>query len=384
MNYTLTTLAAKAAENGISADSFWDYKASNILTPAVTLLLVWGALTMYRNTFWGPRLKMAFKSLTARFGLLLAAIFFVIAFMDSISWISESSKEEQAKYSVALSKPRTLLDRSFSLFTGVPEYKFKEKASSAPMAKTEFRESDIIDPETGEKKRMKAGLTYTHIMGTNSGGIDTCYAVLKGVRPAVLIGTLPLLITLPIALIFGVCAGYFGGKFDDLVVFIYTTLSSIPSLLLLIAIVYSMGKDMTAVCVALGVTSWVGLCRLVRGETMKLRELEYIQAAKCLGVPIYKTILRHILPNLTHIILITCILTFTALVLSESILAYLGIGLAGSWGSMIANAKSEIAQDPVIWWNLVFSSCALFMLVLSVNIVGDALRDALDPKHSGE
>ena len=117
---------------------------------------------------------------------------------------------------------------------------------------------------------------------------------------------------------------------------------------------------------------------------MKLRELEYIQAAKCLGVPTWKIVQKHILPNLTHIVLITCILTFTALVLMESILAYLGVGLKSSWGKMIANAKSEIAQDPVIWWNLVFSSLFLFLLVLSVNIVGDAIRNAIDPKASQE
>ena len=117
---------------------------------------------------------------------------------------------------------------------------------------------------------------------------------------------------------------------------------------------------------------------------MKLRDLDYVQAAKCLGVSTRKIMQKHILPNLTHIILITCILTFTTLVLMESILAYLGVGLKSSWGNMIASAKSEIAQDPVIWWNLVFSSLFLFLLVLSVNIVGDAIRNAIDPKATQE
>ena len=379
-------IAEKAVAIAEKGENFWQaHVISNILTPIVCLLLLAGCIAMYRHSFWGPRIKMAFKGCVPRLGLFLAIIFFGIALLDSISWVSNAGgKEIKAEHSVALSLPRSLLDRAFSACVGIPEYEFKEQATSSPLAETEFRESDIINPETGEKTRKKKKLKYKHLMGTNNGGVDTCYAVLKGVRPAVLIGTLPLLITLPIALLFGICAGYFGGRLDDIVVYIYTTLSSIPSLLLLISIVYAMGKDMKAVCIALGVTSWVGLCRLVRGETMKLRELEYIQAAKCLGVPVWKTILRHILPNLTHIILITCILTFTALVLSESILAYLGVGLAGSWGSMIANAKSEIAQDPVIWWNLVFASSALFLLVLAVNIVGDAIRDALDPRSSAE
>jgi peptide/nickel transport system permease protein len=367
-----------------AARTWESYMTSNLLAPLFALLIIWATTALIRHSFWGPRLKAAFRTAGARLGLALAGIFFTIAFLDSIAWIDGNGGQSDSRYSVELNSPRSLLDRLFSAAVGVPEYQFRERAASAPLAPSEFRESSFIDPASGEQLRRKKELRYTHLFGTDSGGRDTFFMVLKGVRPAVLIGTLPLLITLPIALIFGICAGYFGGRFDDFVVWVYTTLSSIPSLLLLISMVYAMGKDMRAVCIALGVTSWVGLCRLLRGESMKLRELEYIQAARCLGVPTRKIILRHILPNLTHIILITCILSFTSLVLAESILAYLGIGLPGSWGSTIASAKSEVAQDPVIWWNLLFASSALFLLVLSVNIVGDAIRDALDPRSSSE
>ena len=113
---------------------------------------------------------------------------------------------------------------------------------------------------------------------------------------------------------------------------------------------------------------------------MKLRELEYVQAARCLGVPGWKIILRHVVPNLMHIVLITAILAFTGLVLSESVLAYLGLGLDNSWGSIIDSARAEMGREPVIWWNLFFASIALFGLVLSVNVLGDAVRDALDPR----
>ena len=322
-----------------------------------------------KHKFWGPRISQAFKSFSSRVGLLLAAFFILIAFLDSVSW--KDSYDEDAQVEPAAREPRTMFDRTFSMIVGVPEYKFIEKTSSAPFAEREFMD-----------KEQK--LKHTHIFGTNAGGQDTFYLVMKGVRTAVFIGTLPLLITLPIAILLGVTAGYFGGKFDDFIVYIYTTIASIPSLLLLLAIVTTREKTLTNVCLALGLISWIGLCRLIRGETMKLRELEYVQAAKCLGVSTRKIMQKHILPNLTHIILITCILTFTTLVLMESILAYLGVGLKSSWGNMIASAKSEIAQDPVIWWNLVFSSLFLFLLVLSVNIVGDAIRNAIDPKATQE
>jgi peptide/nickel transport system permease protein len=346
---------------------------ANVIATAIFVLFIFTAIKLVKHSFWGPRLRQGFKSKSAKFGLFIALLFLLIALIDSFSWKDHYTNEDQV--AVEARDARSLLDRGFSLITNLPEYQFKERSTSAPFAKTEFFD-----------KKVK--LTYTHVFGTNASGTDTLYLVLKGVRTAVIIGTVPLLVTLPLAIVFGLCAGYFGGKLDDIVVYIYTVLSSIPSLLMLIAIVYAIAASgqnrLLAVCVALGVTSWVGICRLVRGETMKLKELEYIQAAKCLGTPTWKIVFKHILPNLTHIILITCILTFTALVLFESILAYLGVGLDGSWGSMIANAKSEIAQDPIIWWNLVFASTALFLLVLSVNIVGDAIRNAIDPKAAQE
>jgi peptide/nickel transport system permease protein len=130
----------------------------------------------------------------------------------------------------------------------------------------------------------------------------------------------------------------------------------------------------------MGVTSWVGFCRIVRGETFKLRELDYIQAARALGVSDFGLIWRHILPNLMHLVVITFVLTFSGLVLSEAILSYLGIGIEGSWGQMIDQARDELARDPIIWWNLAAASTALFGLILAVNFVGDAVRDVLDPR----
>ena len=151
-----------------------------------------------------------------------------------------------------------------------------------------------------------------------------------------------------------------------------------------LALVTALGRGLPQIAFGLGVTGWIGLCRLVRAESFKLRELGHAQAAICLAVSGLKIILKHIVPNLMHIVIITSILTFSGLVLSESVLSYLGLGLDHSWGAMIDHARGEVSREPVIWWNLAFASMALFALVLGMNIVGDAVRDALDPRVSSE
>jgi peptide/nickel transport system permease protein len=148
----------------------------------------------------------------------------------------------------------------------------------------------------------------------------------------------------------------------------------------LIALIMAMGRSTLSICIALAVTSWVGFCRLVRGETLKLREQDYVQAARVLGVSEFQIVMRHILPNLTHLVIITFVLTFSGLVLSEAVLAWLGVGVDGSWGQMIDQARSELSRDPVVWWNITAAGLALFGLLLAVNMVGDAIRDILDPR----
>jgi peptide/nickel transport system permease protein len=203
---------------------------------------------------------------------------------------------------------------------------------------------------------------------------------LKGARVALLIGGLTSLIIIPVALLFGVTAGYFGGVVDDAVFFIMSTLASIPGILLLTALIMVLGVGTVQVCVALGVTGWVGFCRVARGETLKVRELDYVQAARALGATSPGIIVRHVVPNLMHLVVITFVLTFSGLVLSEAVLSWLGLGIAGSWGQMIDQARDELARDPIIVWNLAAASGALFGLILAVNILGVTVRDVLDPR----
>lgn len=222
------------------------------------------------------------------------------------------------------------------------------------------------------------------------------FRALKGCRVGLIVGTLTTLIATPIAILFGIMAGYFGGWIDDIIQYVYTTLSSIPDILLIAAAmlivttrlqtahtVYGADTRLAWLCVVLGIGSWTGLCRVLRGETLKIRENDYIQASEAFGVSHLKIMFRHILPNVMHIVLITVILRFSTLVLAEAVLAYVGIGVdpsMESWGNMINGARMEISRDPIVWWNLVAAFLFMFGLVLSVNIFGDAVRDAFDPR----
>jgi peptide/nickel transport system permease protein len=143
------------------------------------------------------------------------------------------------------------------------------------------------------------------------------------------------------------------------------------------------GRSLFNLCVIMGITSWTGLCRLLRGEALKLREQDYVRAAKASGLGSARIMARHLLPNVMHVVLIVFILRFSGLVLSEAVLTYLGIGVdagTGSWGRMVDISRAELTREPLVWWNLAAAFGFMFGLVLPLNLFGDALRDALDPK----
>ncbi len=242
-----------------------------------------------------------------------------------------------------------------------------------------------------------------HVLGTDLGGSDVLFQSIKGIRTGVLLGTLATLVMLPIAVTLGVVAGYFKGWTDDVVQYLYTTLSSIPGILLIAASVllfqvyidlnpdyFEVGLEkadakFVALCFILGVTSWSTLCRLIRAETLKISQLEYVQAAIAFGVSNSRIIFRHILPNVVHIILITFVLEFSALVLAEAVLSYIGVGIdpaMSSWGNMINGARTELSRTPTVWWTLVGAFFFMFLLVLSANLFSDLVRDAFDPRTS--
>jgi peptide/nickel transport system permease protein len=240
-----------------------------------------------------------------------------------------------------------------------------------------------------------------YVLGTDRTGNDIIWQALKSVRTALVIGTLTTFAMLPPAIILGLAAGYFRGWVDDVIQYIYTTLTSIPGVLLIAACVLMMqvyidthpdSFDTVAaradlrlfmLCLILGLTGWAGLCRLLRAEVLKLRELDYVQAAQAFGVGHLRIMFRHLLPNVMHIVLITLILEFSGLVLYEAVLSYLGIGVdpsMPSFGRMIDAARSELSRDPIIWWGLAGAFVMMLGLVLSANIFADAVQTAFDPR----
>lgn len=245
---------------------------------------------------------------------------------------------------------------------------------------------------------------YYHVFGTDKVGEDVFYQAVKSIRTGLVIGTLTTLIMLPMAIIFGILAGFFRGWVDDIIQYIYTTLNSIPGVLLIAAsilmvqvymanheaaftsVIVRADMRLLFLCMILGVTSWTGLCRLLRAETLKLREMEYVQAAAALGVKQGAILLRHILPNVMHIVLISVVLDFSSLVLAEAVLSYINIGVdptSYSWGNMINGARLEMAREPIVWWSLSAAFVFMFALVLAANLFADVVQDAFDPRRSG-
>lgn len=332
------------------------YAVSNLVTGALvvgTLAATWKAA---RSPLW----RAAARELWRRRSVSLVAVglYVLIALLDSFAWVGGNE-------GMGVRRPRTVIDRSFPA-------DFQERSYSAPLARVELY---------GGAPLRHPG---RHLLGTDILGRDVLQQALKGARVALLVGGLTTLIVIPIALLFGVSAGYLGGRVDDAVFFLVSTLASMPGLLLLIALIMALGRGPLQVCIALGVTGWVGFCRVTRGETLKLRELDYVQASRALGASAPAIIWRHVLPNLSHLVVITFVLTFSGLVLSEAVLSWLGLGLDGSWGQMIDQARDELARDPIVWWNLGAASVALFGLILAVNLLGDGVRDVLDPRTRRE
>lgn len=218
------------------------------------------------------------------------------------------------------------------------------------------------------------------LLGTDIFGRSVFYKVLQGTRIAMSVGLVSSLISIPIGVTLGALAGYFGGWIDDLIVWFYTTLSSIPNIMLLIAIAFVMGRGISAIYVALGVTAWVSLARVIRGEFIKHKERDYVVAAGSLGASHFSRIFKHILPNVSHFVIINLSVQFMSAIKAEVILSFLGLGVQGqpSWGVMIDDAKLELARG--VWWQLAGATIAMFFIVLAFNILGDSLRDALDPK----
>ncbi len=240
-----------------------------------------------------------------------------------------------------------------------------------------------------------------HWCGTDYLGRDVFLRALFATRTAVKVGVIASLIATLFGVTLGILAGYFGGTADDVVVWIYSTFASMPSLLFILAFALLVSKGfllpsmqsvfnafaallhtepgMLAVYLGIGLTGWVSLCRVVRAEAMRIREAQFVQAARTLGAGSFSIIFRHVLPNLMHLVIIYFTMQFAFAVMTEVIVSYLGLGVQfePSWGVMIADGQERLWRG--VWWEVGTASVFLFVLVLALNILGDALRDVLDP-----
>ena len=219
----------------------------------------------------------------------------------------------------------------------------------------------------------------TYLLGTDNLGRSVALRLAQGTRIAFYVGILTSLIAIPLGVLLGLAGGYFGGKTDSAVNWLCATVASMPGLLFILAIALVLGKGMAGLVVGIGLTTWVGTCRTIRAETLKHRDRAYVQAAKTLGYSPLRIMFRHLLPNVAHVILIQFAIRFPSAVSTEVFISFLGIGVQGepSWGIMINNARTRLWQG--VWWEMTFTTLAIFLLVLVFNHLADTLRDHFDP-----
>lgn len=231
--------------------------------------------------------------------------------------------------------------------------------------------------------------SWEYPFGTDIFGRSVLSKTIYGAKISLSVALFSSVIAIAIGVPLGALAGYFRGVIDDGVVWLYSTLMSIPGYLLILAFAFVLQgatlfgyplEGLPAIYLALGLTSWVSYCRLIRGETLKHKDRDYVVAAAAYGASRMRIIFRHIFPNVVHLVIITFSLQFVFFIQAEVILSFLGLGPADqpSWGKMISAARLELSRG--VWWQLIAATFAIFFIALPLNILGDALRDALDPK----
>jgi len=238
----------------------------------------------------------------------------------------------------------------------------------------------FADYATDRQELENLGPSVGNWFGTNIFGQDVLSRIANGARIAIVLGLAVATAAVLIGTIAGAVAGWFGKVVDELVVWFYSAVSSVPDVMLMMGIAFMLGRGFLAMLIAMGCTYWVGVARIVRGEFLKLRERDYVLAARALGLGDTRIMFAHVVPNVAHIMIVMFTLLFVEAIKAEVVLSFLGVGLLDqpSWGLLIQDAESELMHGQ--WWQITFTSLALFGIVLALQVFGDALRDALDPR----
>jgi peptide/nickel transport system permease protein len=226
-----------------------------------------------------------------------------------------------------------------------------------------------------------AGPSLAHPFGLDELGRDVLARILRGARISLLVGVVVVTVSSSIGLLLGSIAGYFGGLVDDVISRVSDVLLAFPGILLAIALVAVLGPSLVNVVLALSVIGWVGYARLVRGQVLRTRELEYVHAARALGARVPRILWRHVIPSTIPALIVQATLGMAGAIISEASLSFLGLGVqppTPSWGTMINGGRAHLLDAPHL---TVFPGIAIALLVLGFNFLGDGLRDALDPRR---
>lgn len=295
--------------------------------------------TMIENSFWKEMFRQVYQDKKAFLGAIMVALFIIIAVFAPIF-------APHDPYEVDMSK--MLLPPSFMA---------GDSADSADQS--------------------------TYLLGTDFLGRDVLSRIIYGARISLVIGLVPTLITLAIGTLLGMVSGYFGGKTDYLIMRLADICMSFPSLLLAMVVMYTLGASLFNIFIALSIVNWGGTSRIVRAQTLALKEKEFVEAAKSIGVRKWDILWRHIFPNCIPSLIVLFTLSVPEAIMSEAGLSFLGVGAQPpmpSWGLMISRGKEYLFSSP---WVAITPGVAIFLVVIAFNFIGDGLRDALDPytKH---
>ncbi|MBI38415.1 MAG: hypothetical protein CMF59_02370 [Leptospiraceae bacterium] len=316
----------------------------NLLVVCVFALIFYLIRRTYRKSAFRDELATGFKRPLARFSVYLLSFYGLVAFLDFL-YISSAPGD-------------TLLQ---SIIAWIPE----EDSYSIPWAFYDLQ---------GES------LNGWHLLGTNINGKDVLGLVLSGSRTAFILGPGSSILALALGTTLGLLSGYLGGWVDDLVQWIYTTVASVPWFLFVISFIMVFGRDLVWISIAIGLTAWVEPARLIRAETMQIRSLAYVRSARAAGFSTASILIRQVLPNVSYIIVITFALTTSQVILAESVLTFIGIGVepgTASWGILLSESNRELLRSPPVWW--IFAATTLLGIlppVLGLNVIADTIRDA--------